>query len=145
LATIDLLRERDATPTTRLVPTRGLVVAAIAVGLGACLVRPSGGSLPAGDLAILAMMAATAILGAIEARRLVRARTLDAENPSGTWHTVIVGTQGPAETSIRRSSPKSPPRRDPERRTLARRANVKQTAVTEPRRGVTLARSHGSE
>ena len=145
MATIDLLREHDATPTSRLVPTRGLVVAAIVVGLGASLVRPSGGNLLAGDLAILAMMAATAILGANEARRLVRARTPDAEAPNGSWLTVIVARKDPpgrvsGDPCPISSAPTSPGAEDtgsPSQRQL--------TSVKESRSGDTLSRSHRSE
>jgi hypothetical protein len=119
--------DREATRTPAALPHRGLIVAAIAVGLGICLINPIGRGISGGDLAILGVMAATAMIGANEARRLVHAREeTKAEVSDGAWMTIIVGPQGPAETAGQIVKPKAPPRNDPERRSLARRARERQ-------------------
>ena len=107
-------------------PVRGILVAAIAVGLGACLIRPANGSIPWSEFGVLATMAAAAILGGKEARRMTldREREFDRTAVAARtgWMTVVIGSQGPADTARALVEPKAPPRNDPERRGLARRA-----------------------
>ena len=108
-------------------PARGLVIASIALGLGAWLARSSGGTISWSNLAILAAIAVTALIGAGEARRLVvaQAATESEDAPIevvGPWLTVNVNPGGPTDAAGITSVPKSPTRDDPERRSLVRRA-----------------------
>jgi hypothetical protein len=102
------------------------VVGLLTVGLGICLIRPVGGSIAWGDLGVLAALAVATFLGANEARRLVRQQQIApaaeeslAETP---WMSVIFEASGPADTAGSMVIPKAPPRNDPERRSLVRRA-----------------------
>ena len=114
--------------TVRTVPTRGIVVALVAVGLGACLIQPTAGEIPWTELAILGAMAVASFLGANEARRLAlrqQAQVATEEVPEavvGPWMTVVVNPGGPADAAGMAQVPKSPTRDDPERRSLLRRA-----------------------
>ena len=134
--TTSLLIERE-TILSAAFPKRGMVVAGIAVGLGLCLVRPIGGSIAWADVAVLASLAVASIVGANEARRLVRQRQIEAEVVESIvepqWMTVIVQAGGPAETAGALVVPKAPPRKDPERRALARRAKERKTMAASHR------------
>ena len=119
----------DAPPRSAGLPRRGLLVAIIVVGIGACLARPSSGEpISWSNGAILAAMAVAAVLGASESRRLVaaqQARNVEdepAREVVGPWLTVRVNPAGPADTAGVDDRPKSPTRDDPERRSLVRRA-----------------------
>jgi hypothetical protein len=115
-------------------PVRGVVVAAIAVGLGACLIRPTNGSTPWAEFGVLATMALASILGAKEARRMVLEREPEfVRAASSAWMTVVIGSQGPADTAGELVEPKAPPRNDPERRALARRARERRTEAVSRR------------
>jgi hypothetical protein len=107
-------------------PRRGLVIGAIAVGMAALAAKFGGGSISWGDGAVLACLAGASLLGASEARRLVAARgrtEVPEQRVEGAWMNVVVGSGGPAETAGAVVVPKAPPRNDPERRSLVRRAD----------------------
>ncbi len=105
----------------------------IACVLGASLIRPSAGTVPWAELGILAAMMVAAIVGATEARRIVAKRSEAAEETAapveGQWMTVMIGEKGAGGTSGQIARPKAPPRNDPERRSLARRARERRQAV----------------
>lgn len=104
------------------IPARGPIIAAVAVGLGLFLVRPlPGGGIAWGDVGILAALAATALVGARESRRLLAEREAVA-SPAGRWMTIKIESGGPTDTAGIAETPKAPPRNDPERRSLQRRA-----------------------
>jgi hypothetical protein len=112
-------------------PTRGVVVGLIAVGIAISAARFGGGSVSWGDVAILASLAVTALVGASEARRLVAARehpVAPVERTEGAWMKVVIGASGPADTAGAVVVPKAPPRNDPERRSLVRRAEERKHA-----------------
>ncbi|MDB5352711.1 MAG: hypothetical protein JWN86_3958 [Planctomycetota bacterium] len=134
MTTTDVTLNRDLTRTKSPVPVRGVVVAAIVVALGLVLIDPIGRGVGVGDLLILAVMSVTAILGAKEAQRLVQAREAEVATEPGEWMTVIVGPQGPLETAGQITLPKAPPRNDPERRSLVRRAMEREPAGGRVRR-----------
>lgn len=130
MATIPMTPVRGVAKRSAL-PMRGVVVAAIAVGLGACLMRPAAGVVPWGDLAILGSLAVASLVGARQAQRLASARAPIAEavpEPVGTWMRVVVGEAGPADAAGMVVVPQSPPRDDPERRSLVRRARERRRA-----------------
>ncbi len=107
---------------------RGAVVGLIAVGIGACATRFAGGALSWGDGAILASLGVASLFGASEARRLVadRERAVEpAVRPRGSWMKVVIGSSGPADTAGAVVVPLAPPRNDPERRSLVRRADAR--------------------
>lgn len=112
-------------------PKRGLIVAVIAIGLGLCLVKPVEGTIAWGDLAVLASLAVVSVFGANEAKRLVHQRQFEAETSEVVvephWMTVVIQSSGPADTAGVVAVPKSPPRKDPERRSLLRRAKERRT------------------
>jgi len=118
--------DEEKRPRTAL-PVRGLVVGLVALGLGGWLAKSSAGAISWSDLAILAAMAVTALIGAGQARRLVaqQAAAEHEEVPvevAGPWLTVNVNPGGPADAAGIAAVPKSPTRDDPERRSLLRRA-----------------------
>lgn len=130
----EVARRRPST-----VPRRGLIVAMIAVGLGAYLAKPSdGGPIAWSDAAILASMAVVAMFGAAESRRLVASQMNQSEleptiEVAGPWLTVMVNPGGPSDASGTIDEPKSPTRDDPERRSLTRRAEER-VPIGVPRR-----------
>ena len=99
--------------------------------MGLCLIKPVGGSIALADLAVLGSLGLVAILGAYEARRLVHHHQIlleaDSKVVKPRWMTVIVQSAGPADTAGVVVIPKSPPRNDPERRSLTRRARERKT------------------
>ena len=129
-----ILAQFQANPHS--LPTRGVVVGLTAVGIAACAMRFAGASLSWGDGAILASLAVASLLGASEARRLVAARErVDelAPRAKGEWMKVVIGLSGPADTAGAIVVPLAPPRNDPERRSLTRRAE-KRNVVAGSRR-----------
>ena len=114
-------------------PTRGVVVGLTTAGLAACAIRFAGASLSWGDGAILASLAVASLLGASEARRLVAARERveePAARAKGAWMKVVIGSSGPADTAGAVVAPLAPPRNDPERRSLARRADKRKAGAS---------------
>ncbi len=134
MATISPSIVHDSPRRARPLPVRGAVVAAIAVGLGACLIRPTSGPIPWAEFGVLATMAVAAILGGKEARRMVLERETQVVRaaPSG-WMSVVIGSQGPTDTAGELVEPKAPPRNDPERRGLARRARERRAEAVSRR------------
>ena len=125
-----ILAQAPAKPHS--LPTRGAVVGLIAVGLGAWATRFAGATLSWGDGAILASLAVASLLGASEARRLVAARERVDEpvaRANGAWMKVVIGSSGPADTAGAVVAPLAPPRNDPERRSLVRRADKRKAAA----------------
>jgi hypothetical protein len=126
---IDLNRACDAPHKSSPPAVRGLVVASIANALGAALTLTSGRGIGWVDLTVLAAMGGTAIVGANEARRIVASRETEvATKQDGCWMNVVIGPQGPSETAGVLARPKAPPRGDPERRSLVRRAKERRKA-----------------
>lgn len=126
----------DAHPTRSPYFHRGLVIGVTAVGIGLCLIRPVGRTIPWNDLSILVAMAAASFFGANEARRLSLAQAQASQEAEsgvqepevvGPWMTVMVNRSGPADAAGSITHPDAPPRDDPERRSLARRAEERVT------------------
>ncbi len=106
------------------IPARGVLIGLIVTGLGAALVRTSGQAISVADASVMGIMALTAVVAAKHSRRMVQkqAEAVAGETSSNGWMTVVVGDAGPADQAGMITQPKAPPRNDPERRSLARRA-----------------------
>lgn len=110
---------------------RGAVAGCVTLAVGATLIRPAAGSVPWGDLSLLAVLAVTAMVAGTAADRLApRASPAPAD---GRWLTIVVECDGPAGLSGTMARPKVSPRNDPERRSLTRRAHDRRSSPPRPR------------
>ena len=134
MCTRDLTLRTCGSSIPSLLPLRGVLIAVLVVGLGLFLIQPIRHGVTPGDFSILIVLVVTAILGHSASRRLVHARESQSAAANGCWMTIIVGPQGPTETSTTISRPKAPPRNDPERRSLARRARERNLSGDRARR-----------
>jgi hypothetical protein len=110
---------------------RGAVAGCVTLAVGVTLIRPTSGVVPWGDLALLGMLALTAMVAGSAADRLAPRAAAAPASPSpadGRWLTIVVECDGPAGLSGTMARPKVSPRNDPERRSLARRAQDRRPA-----------------
>lgn len=101
---------------------RGAWMGGLILALGATLARPTAAGFPWTDGLLLAGLVFSAQVAASWADAHAPRPEATATAPAGRWARIIVDGSGPADGTGRAVRVPAPPRRDPDRRRLSRRA-----------------------